>query len=111
MSLKQHGINISLSTLATLFPVLAVLWFFVQPALIDAIAADLDEMIVTKQAPMQSAFKALLVSDINKIKRRMAKLRFVRDHHPEEWTEDDSEELTLLQIELEALIEAKEELE
>jgi hypothetical protein len=35
----------------------------------------------------------------------------VRDHHPEEWTEDYADELAELKIELDALAEAMEELE
>jgi hypothetical protein len=109
--LREQGIQISLSTIATLIPVLGVLWFFAQPVLVSAIAADLDDMIEQKQAPIQSAFKALLVSESTKIKRRAAKLEFVRDHHPEEWTEDYADELAELKIELDALAEAMEELE
>lgn len=108
--LKRHGINISISTIATLIPVLAFLWLFIQPALVDAVADDLDEMIEAKQAPVQSAFKALLNSEINKVKKEIAGLKFIRDHHADEWTEDDADYLADLEIELLALQEAKAEL-
>ena len=108
MDLKQHGINVSLSTVATLIPVLAFLWLFIQPALVDAVADDLDEMIVAKQAPVQSAFKTLLRSEINALKKEIARLEI--HEGDEDWTEEDAELLTELEIELEAMQEAYDEL-
>ena len=108
MSLKQHGINISLSTVATLIPVLAFLWLFIQPALVDAVADDLDEMIETKQAPVEAAFKALLRSEINEIKKQIARMKV--HEGDEDWTEEDDEFLAELRIELEAMQEAYNEL-
>lgn len=107
-SLKQHGINISLSTVATLIPVLAFLWLFIQPALVDAVADDLDAMIETKQAPVQTAFKTLLRAEINDLKKQIARLEV--HSGDEDWTEEDAEFLAELRIELEAMQEAYAEL-
>lgn len=106
--LKQHGINISISTIATLIPVLGFLWLFIQPALVDAVASDLDEVIEAKQAPVQSAFKALLSSEIAKLRKEIARL----EHYQNDpnWNEDDAEYLAELKIELDALKEAYQEL-
>jgi hypothetical protein len=110
--LKKHGINISLSTVATLVPVLTVVWFIVQPALISsvstAVAADLDEQITNKQAPVQSAFKVLLKTEIAKLRKEIARLEHYKDDSG--WTEDDAEYLAELKIELDALKEAYQEL-
>lgn len=108
--LKKQGINISVSTVATLLPVLAVVWFFVQPALVTAIAADLDKMIVEKQEPIQNAFASLLSSEIRKLKRLIAELEFKQQHRPDMWTADDAELLADCRIELEDLQNAKEAL-
>lgn len=106
--LKTHGINISISTVATLIPVLGFLWLFIQPALVDAVADDLDKMIETKQAPVQSAFKALLSSEIAKLRKEIARLE--HQSHTDEFNEDDAEYLAELKIELDALKEAYSEL-
>ena len=108
MSLKQQGINISLSTVATLIPVLAFLWLFIQPALVDAVADDLDEMIEAKQKPVQLAFKTLLRSEINELKKQIARMEVHSED--DDWTEDDAELLAELKIELEAMQEAYAEL-
>jgi phage terminase Nu1 subunit (DNA packaging protein) len=107
-NLKQHGINISLSTVATLVPVLAFLWLFIQPALVKAVADDLDKMIETKQQPMQSAFKVLVKADIDKLKKAIARAEV--HEGDEDWSEEDAIYLADLKIELEALQEAYSEL-
>ena len=107
-NLKQHGINISLSTIGALIPVLTFLWFFIQPALVDAVAQDLDEMIEAKQAPVQTAFKTLLRSEISKLRIQIARLE--THLNDEDWTEDDAKLLAELRIELEAIEEAYSEL-
>jgi hypothetical protein len=40
---KTHGINISLSTVATLVPVLGVVWFVVQPALVGSVSGRVQD--------------------------------------------------------------------
>lgn len=112
--LKQHGINISLSSIGAIIPILVFLWIFVQPALVNSIAADLDDKIsaqvTEKQVPLNNAFKAILQSDINKLKKQIAQLEFKESHSPDEWTSDDADELASTKIQLQALEEAKEEL-
>lgn len=111
---KQHGINISISTVATLIPVLGVVWFFVQPALVgsvsEAVASEFDTQIKQQTAPIQGAFKVLLLSEINSLKKEIAQLEFKEEHEPDEWTADDAAYRANLKIELAALQEAYGEL-
>jgi len=113
-SAKEHGINISLSTVATLIPVLALVWFFVQPALVSsvstAVAGEFDDQIRQQTAPIQGAFKVIIKGDIDKIKRMIARLEYEEEHHAEDWSADDADHLADLKIELEALEDADKEL-
>jgi hypothetical protein len=108
--IKEHGINISLNTIATLIPVMAVMWFLLKPAMIEAIADDLDEQIEKQSQPLQNAFKVILKANINAIKKSIALLEFREEHDPGSWTKDDANVLASQKIELEALEEAYAEL-
>ena len=59
--LKDHGMNISISTVATLIPVLAGVWFVMQPLMVTQISAamgqELEDQIEEKTKPIQSAFR------------------------------------------------------
>ena len=112
--LKKHGIGASLSTLISLFTVLGVLWLFAKPLLMveisTALADAFDEQIEDQTAPIQSAFKVLLLSDINQLKREITLLEFREEHESETWTGDHAELLNDKLISLEALEEAYDEL-
>ena len=104
---KEHGINISLSTVGTLIPVLAIIWLIVKPALLvsisEAVADDMQTMIVAQTAPLQGAFKTIIKSDIEKLKRAISRLEYKERHNPSQWTPEDADALTDLKIELQDL--------
>lgn len=112
--LKEKGITVSLSTIATLIPVLAFVWFIIQPLLLQnistAMADDLKEQMEEHSAPMESAFKVLLLADINKAKRSIAALEYSRTADPQAWTAERNQILVDQKIGLEALQEAYAEL-
>lgn len=108
--IKDKGIEISLSTVGTLVPVIAVLWFIIQPMMLRdlsvAMADDLKEQMEEHAAPMESAFKILLLSDINATKRSIAALEFSREDNPDAWTAERAQILVDNEIALLALQEA-----
>ncbi len=112
--LKDHGMNISISTIATLIPVFAGVWFVMQPLMVaqisTAMAQELEDKIEDKTAPIQSAFRVLLLSDINRLKRNIAKLEHKRDRESESYTESDAVRLADYKIELDAYDEAYDDL-
>lgn len=109
-SYKEHGINISLNTVATLIPVLAVVWFLLKPAMIEAIADDIDDKVAEQSAPLQNAFKVILKADIDDLKHSIALLEFREEHDSEHWEEEHAKLLASYKIELAALEEAYAEL-
>lgn len=112
MEIKEHGINVSVSTVLTMASVVPVLWFIGKPILVEqistAMADEFEQTIDRKQAPVQSAFKVLLRSEITKLRKEIARLR-THEGDPD-WDEDDAAYLAELKIELEALQEAYQEL-
>ena len=112
MAFKEHGLNVSLSTVATIAALVPMFWFIAKPILIgqisSAMASEIEDAIEEKQAPVENAFKALLRSEITKLRKEIAKLR--THEHDENWSEDDAEYLAELTIELEALRDAYDEL-
>ena len=113
--LKDHGTTISISTIATLVPVLAAVWFVMQPVMVsqisDALADDMEEEIEEKTRPIKGAFNVLLQSDINRLKRNIARLERKQQHEPDEWTEADAVRLADYKIELDAYEKAIDDLE
>jgi uncharacterized protein YlxW (UPF0749 family) len=112
MALKEHGLNVSLSTVATIAALVPMFWFIAKPILISqistAMADEFENTIDEKQEPVQNAFKVLLLSEITKLRKEIAKLR--THEGDDDWTEDDAEYLAELTIELEALRDAYNEL-
>jgi len=106
-ALKEHGINISLSTVATLIPVLAAVWFVIRPALVesisDAVAEDFEEQIEDQAEPLQNAFKLILKKDIDRLTKSIALLEFREEHQPESWLVEHAEVLSDNKIELETM--------
>lgn len=107
---KQQGLDISLSTLATLFVVIPSMWFLVKPLIATSLASDIQETVATQVQPISNAFVALLVRDINTTKREIAALEY-RERRAEDWTAEDATYLADKEIELSALEEAKAALE
>lgn len=112
--LKEKGVTVSLSTVATLIPVLAFVWFIVQPVLLNnistAMADDIQKKIDQEQKPIEAAFKVLLLADINKLKKSIALLEWRRDNESETWLEEHAALLAERNIELAALEAAYAEL-
>ena len=108
--LKEHGISLSISSLISIFTLGGMMWFILQPLMISqisvAMADELEDQIEQKTAPIQGAFRVLLLSDINRMKRSIAKLEYKEAHEPDEWTEHDATRLEDLHIELDAYNEA-----
>jgi len=107
---KEHGINISLNTVITLVPVLGIMWFLLKPAMIEAIADDIDEQIAEQSAPLQNAFKVILKAEINEIKLSISMLEFREEHESSTWLVEHAELLAKRKIELSAYEEAYDEL-
>ena len=112
MSTEQAK-SISLSTLAStvssLVVLVPVLWFIGKPLITDALADDMKQVVQTESVPIKGAFTVLLDRDINALRKEIAALKF-RQRQGTDWTADDAEYLADLEIEIEALREAKEEL-
>ena len=112
--MSTRGKEISLSTLAStvssLVVLVPVLWFIGKPLISEALAEDIKDVVKQEGQPIRAAFVVLLDRDINNLKRQIAALRF-KQSQGEEWTADDARLLADLQIELDALEEAKEGLE
>ena len=105
--LKEQGVTISLSTVATLIPVLAFVWFIVQPVLLSnistAMADDIQQKMNAHSKPMESAFKVIIKADIDKLKKSIALLEWRRDHEEETFLEEHAELLAERKIELETM--------
>jgi hypothetical protein len=112
MAIREHGINVSLSTVLSIGALVPRFWFVAKPILVaqisTAMASEFEEAIEAKQQPVQDAFKVLLRTEITKLRKEIAKLR--THEGDEDWTENDAEYLAELRIELEALQEAYAEL-
>jgi hypothetical protein len=112
--LKNKTIEVSISSVASLIPVLVIVWFVIQPIMLKdlstAMAQDVEQKIEDKLEPVQGAFKILLLSNINKLKRSIASLEHSRSQNPEAWTDDRNRILVDNKIELVALQEAYSEL-
>ncbi len=112
---KTQGVSISVATLLTWIPLIPVLWFVARPIVADAVAAELQESFEQKieqeTAPIQNAFRVLILRDIANLRRLIADREFVRDNQPDLWEADDAEDLVNLKLELESLQKALRELE
>ena len=111
----EHGKSISLSTLAStvssLLVLVPVLWFVGKPVLTEALAEDFKQIAADEAEPVKNAFTVLLTRDINNLRREIAGLRFRQRNNGDEWTEEDAAYLAELEIELESLQDAREQLE
>jgi ribosomal protein L29 len=113
-NLKERSISSIISTIASTLAVGATVWVLMKPALVQsisvAVADDFQTEIKKQTAPVQSAFKIIILSDINKIKKEIARLEFIEDHRPQEWSESMADDLESLKQELLAYREAYGEL-
>lgn len=105
---KEAGIRIGVNQLVTYATLVPIFWFILQPLLVDAMAEDIKAIVSSQIAPVNNAFVALLQRDINTTRKDMAALRFRRDNPPvDDWTADDALYLADLEIQMDALEEAK----
>ena len=103
--IKQHGINISMSTVATLIPVLVFTWMLIKPAVVLAVGEQLNEQVqrtVAKEvAPINIALSVILSNNIENIRLQIAALEFKRDFPPaDDWKSEDALALTRLKNDL-----------
>lgn len=98
---KERGIRIGINQIVTYATLIPILWFIGQPIIMDAMAEDIKEMVQTEIAPMNSAFVALLRTNVANTRRKIAHLEFKRDNPPDDdWTAQDAEDLVNLHLEL-----------
>jgi len=110
MAAREISVSTIFSTIASLAVVIPILWYVGKPLLSEALAEDFKDIAQEQAQPIKSAFSVLLTRDINSLRKEIAALKF-RQRQDTDWTEDDAEYLADLEIELEALREAKEKLE
>ena len=96
-------------------PLIPVFWFIVKPILVtavsEAMASDVAQQIQKEAAPIKGAFSVLILRDISYLRKQIAGMEFVRDNPPaDDWTADDAEDLVELQLELESMQSALNEL-
>ncbi len=107
---KEAGIRIGVNQIITYAGLVPIFWFIIQPILVDALAEEMQETIkqtvATQVDPINNAFVALLQRDINATRKEIAALKF-RQRNDDEWSEGDAEYLADLEIQLDALEEAK----
>ncbi len=112
--IKERGIRIGVNQLVTYATLVPIFWFIVQPILVSALAEEMQESIkqtvAAEVAPISLAFVALLQRDINATRKDIAALKF-RQRQVTDWTVDDAEYLADLEIQLDALEEAKDALQ
>ena len=107
---KEQGLHITLAGVVAFLPLLPIMWFIGKPVISTALAEDIKSAAQQQAQPIKNAFVALLVRDINATRKEIAALKF-RQRQDTDWTVDGAEYLADLEIELEALREAKVALE
>ena len=112
---KERGIRLGINQIVTYATLVPIFWFVAQPILVDALAEEMQESIkqtvATEVSPINNAFVALLQRDINATRKDIAALKFRQRTDAEEWTADDAVYLADLEIQLDALEEAKDALQ
>ncbi len=112
--IKERGIRIGVNQLVTYATLVPIFWFIAQPLLVSALAEEMQESIkqtvANEVAPISLAFVALLQRDINATRKDIAALKF-RERQATDWTAEDAAYLADLDIQLDALVEAKDALQ
>lgn len=107
---KDERRSIGISAVASIIGMCAILapvgWYLVRPTLVSAVstamADELDQKISQQVAPLNQGFKAIIQSNINNIRRQIARLEFARDDPQTEWTVQMADDLAQLTIDLDA---------
>lgn len=102
---KERGIRIGINQIVTYATLIPILWFVAQPILVgavsEAMAEDIKQTVNNEIQPLNTAFVALLRTNIANTRRKIAQMEFRRDNPPDgDWTAQDAEELVNLQLEL-----------
>jgi len=112
--IKERGIRIGINQIVTYATLVPIFWFIAQPLLVNALAEEMQESIkqtvATEVSPINNAFVALLQRDINATRKDIAALKFRQRTESAEWTAEDAIYLADLEIQLDALVEAKDAL-
>ncbi len=112
--LRDQGRTISVAAIATWIPLIPFLWFVGKPIIVEsvsvAMAEDVQRTVKQEVAPINNAFVVLIDRDIMKIRKEIAGLEF-RESRGVDWTSEDAAYLADLEIELDALKDAKDKLE
>lgn len=107
---KERGIRLGINQIVTYAGLVPIFWFIIQPILVNALAEEMQESIKQTVAaevqPISLAFVALLQRDINATRKDIAALKF-RERQAVDWTAEDAAYLADLDIQLDALVEAK----
>ena len=112
MAAKEISMSTLFSTVTSLAVVLPVLWYVGRPLISESLAEDFKTIAQEQAQPLKSAFSVLLTRDINYLRKQITAMEFQRDNPPaDDWTAEDAEYLTELDIELEALNAARDLLE
>lgn len=114
--IRERGIRIGINQVVTYATLIPLFWFVAQPILVEALAEDIKDTVnqeVKKEvAPLNTAFIALLQTNIANTKRKIAQLEYKRDNPPDnDWTAQDAEELVNLEIQLASNEEALDALQ
>lgn len=108
---KQVSLTTLASTVSSLVVLVPVLWFIGKPIIATALAEDFKQIAKEQAEPVQNAFSVLLTREINNLRREVAALKFRQRNNGDEWTAEDAAYLEELEIELESLRDAREELQ
>jgi hypothetical protein len=113
-TMKQHGINISLSTIISTATVLGIVWAVGEPWLMGqvsvALAQDIKETVKSEVAPIQAGFRVLIQQQISGLRRDIAELERLRAANPQVWTAEQARDLVDKQEQLAAQLMALEAL-
>lgn len=103
---KESGVQISISAVAAMVPILAAIWLILKPTISDAVAEELTDTIreVVKEEvkPLGDGFRVILLRDIASLRREIARAEARRDAQPSLWTADDATQLVNMRLELES---------
>lgn len=98
---KRRGITITWSTFTSAIVIIPVVWFIIQPLMLNAMASDIQKTVQTELIPLNTAFVTLLRGNIASMRRQIAVMEFRRDQPPQgDWTENDVQALVNLKLEL-----------
>lgn len=104
----RHIVSTSASLVALAVVVLPIAWYIVQPLLVSsvsaAMASDIESTMDRKIAPITGGLKAIIQTNINRLRRTISTHEYRRDSSPTTWTQADASELTNLEIDLDGQV-------